>query len=447
MAEDRGISHHLPNHHGTPLMGNVPIAVFYHVLEYLRATMRSTESVLGFPKEANFAVGRTVPDYETRMLNNVMSRVHREFTTFAQGTLRSRLFISNWRSLKPLLDLGLCGPQVRELSFYYNSRDDIDDDLFMRPKARLDNTKANLQQMISKLSNLHALHLTFDHENVAMSEFRAANFLDVIPINSTLQALHIQLDWTRESLTRLCEVVSESKSLSVLSILGMYEDDEETTAPNVPLMTKSPPASLKRLLLSLRGNLSDIHRWFLRPRNGFALRELRLHLWGFDGAALASSLSDACPLLLELSLEFQLLCSKSGSVVQAMEDAAAGVVVRCSSLQHLWLNMSPTFPLPRTLKSLHQIQNMAIDQTTYRDPRQSDKARDNELKTYLQTQLLSGELPNLLGVYLPVWKIFTRNGECLLSATKEFCEGQGIDFQTGSTSAPYTWDRDISLKD
>lgn len=91
-----------------------------------------------------------------------------------------------------------------------------------------------------------------------MSEFRAAKFLDVIPINSTLQALHIQLDWTRER-----------------SIFGMYEDDEGNTAPSVPLTSKTPPVSLKRLLLSLRGNLSDIRRWFLLPRNGCALRELR----------------------------------------------------------------------------------------------------------------------------------------------------------------------------
>lgn len=38
-------------------------------------------------------------------------------------------------------------------------------------------------------------------------------------------------------------------------------------------------------------------------------------------------------------------------------------------------------------------------------------------------------------------------GECLLPATKEFCEGLGIDFQAGNASAPYTWDRDISMID
>lgn len=438
------------------LAKNAPFTVVQLLLEQLRDQLGCTESLLGFPKFSHFERGtdrRIAPDLQTRSLLNTISRVHPEFSDTAQNALRARVFILNQTQLQTFLsNITQHGPNVRELSYNYcnapvefGGYDTDDEDLDDDPENSINYAMFDLQEIISKAPNLRALYFAFEFDHkMEDPDLGTAKFLNIVPLGSHIQALHIDGGWTSENLARLCTIVSESKSLTILSIFGLYSKGGSKKKLLKLMPSKPPPQSFSRFLLAVDDIPSIVLQWFFQPREGYALRELRLHI-SIKYARLKvviASLSETLPQLSDLLLEFSddPFETKSQSAIAAA--IAAKIVNECKSLQRLWLDRFPTFPLPRTLEDLYQTEESSTDIETCQETTSLGSKEDNKRKTYLQSKLQSGELPNLRGVHLPVPESLTTMDTCLFPKTKELCEEFAIQFVVGDSSPPWTWNCD-----
>lgn len=444
------------NHTSMMLAQNAPFTIVHLLLGNLRDKLGRTESLMGFQKMMNLdRVGtRSIaPDVQTRALLNTISRVHSEFTDAAKHALLARIFILNQMQLQTFLSNSTeHGPYVRELSYNYcnapvefGGYDTDDEDLDDDPENSINFAMSDLQEIISKAPNLRALYFAFEFDHkMEDPDLGTAKFLKIVPLGSHLQALHIDGGWTSKNLARLCTIVSESNTLTILSIFGVYSKGGSMKKLPKLMPSKPPPNSFSRFLLAVDDIPAIVLQWFLRPREGYALRELRLHssIRYARKVKLISSLSETLPLLLDLLLEIHEDDLESKAHEAVAMAVAAKIVSGCTSLQRLWIDRFPRFPLPRTLEELYQTQEPSTNSETGQEASRFDDVEDNKRKTYLQAKLQSGELPNLRGVYMPKRKSLTDKDTCYFPKTKALCEEFAIQFVVGHSNPPWTWNCD-----
>ena len=106
--------------------GTVPLLVIEILCDYLKDTLHSTESLLGFPYPLFDWKGyvhalRVVLDSQARQLLSAISLVHPSWTKPARDAVKTRLSIDMCKDHTQFERSTLCGPWVRELQLYDES--------------------------------------------------------------------------------------------------------------------------------------------------------------------------------------------------------------------------------------------------------------------------------------------------------------------------------------